>query len=133
MRREGMVFRVWKLLRTYGVAVFLVVALLQAFIEVYTTGTGPLPQLPPDGFIEVRARIELGWSKSTRKGEVKLQVSKDDARFADPFINRAVTGESFPLNELEAGHRYYWRLVQDGKSSPVAFFDMSPYATRYGK
>ena len=131
MFREGLLIRLWNLVRNYAVAVILVAMVAVSFIQVYTVGTGPVPQLPPEGYVIQRGTAQLQWSKGTREGEIRLQVSVDDPSFADPVVERKATGNSHSMNKLKPNVTYYWRLVQGEKTSPVATFRTPLHNVRF--
>jgi len=127
MPRLGILPVLWGLVRSHLVAAALVAALAAAFVEVYTTGTGPVPQAPPEGLLVERGRATLQWNRGTRPGPMTLQISLDDPDFAEPILERKVNGTSHTLNDLEPGRVYYWRLVHEGEASPAASFEVSKY------
>ena len=122
-----MLVRLGIFLRRYLVAVVLVASLGWALVQVYTSGTGPMPQQPPEGYTVERARASLQWNRGTRSEPITLQISIDDPTFAEPKVDRKVNGTSHSLNNLERGSTYYWRLVQAGEASPIASFKVSNY------
>ncbi len=127
MRRRGILPTVGLWLRKYAVALLLVGLLLGALIQVYAVGTPPATQQPPEGYLVERDKVSLEWNTGTRKEPVTLQVSIDDPAFAEPFLERAITGSSHTLSRLQGGATYYWRLVQGGEPGPTASFRVSKY------
>lgn len=123
--------KLWELIRTYVVMIALITALGYAFVEVWTVGTGPVPQQPLDGLLIEKATVELGWKKGTRSGDLTLQVSIDDPNFGELTVEKKSAGSAYTLNELEPGRTYYWRLVQNGAPSPTAFFKTSTNAVQF--
>lgn len=113
------------LARRYLVALALLATLAAALVEVYTTGTGPMPQQPPEGYTIEISRTSLQWDRGTRTDPITLQISIDDPTFAAPKVDRKVNGTSHSLNDLQRGSTYYWRLVQAGAPSPTASFKVS--------
>lgn len=128
MRLVKSIFAIWRLLRSYAVAVALVLALGAAFIEVYFIGTGPATQQPPEGYTIQNTNATLQWDRGTKKEPIQLQIAIDDPDFTELFVDKEVNGKTHRLNDLEPGHTYYWRLVQGDKPSPVATFKTSAYA-----
>ncbi|MCP4603280.1 MAG: hypothetical protein GY847_22655 [Proteobacteria bacterium] len=131
MQRPGLIPKLWEFLRTYLVAIVLISTLTLALFEVYISGTGPVPQMPPEGYQLGQAQVTLRWNRGTREGDIQLQVSMDDANFGKPMLDKKATGKSHSMRDLEPGHIYYWRLVQGNKTSPVAAFKTSPYAIKF--
>lgn len=131
MPRRGIIPRLWDFARKYLVALFMLGAFGAAMFEVYVTGTGPVPQQPPEGYAIEELTATLRWDNGTRGGPVTLEVSVDDPGFAKPLLSRETASGSYALRDLEPGRTYYWRLVQAGRSSPVASFKTSPYAVTF--
>jgi len=127
MRAVEMLVRLGIFLRRYLVAVLLVGLLAAALIEVYATGTGPMPQQPPEGYTVERARASLQWNRGTRTEPITLQISIDDPTFASPKVERKVNGTTHSLNDLQRGSTYYWRLLQAGEPGPTASFKVSSH------
>ena len=111
-----MLVRLGIFLRRYLVAVALLATLVVALVQVYATGTGPMPQQPPEGYTVERARASLQWNRGTRTETITLQISIDDPTFSAPKVDRQVNGTSHSLNDLQRGSTYYWRLVQEGQA-----------------
>ena len=127
MRSTGILIGLGIFARRYVVALALIAALVAALVQVYTTGTGPMPQQPPQGYLVERARASLQWNRGTRTEPITLQVSIDDPTFAEPAVERKVNGTHHSLNDLQSGSTYYWRLMQDGEPSPIASFKVSSH------
>lgn len=131
MISTGYATRIWKFLRTYALAVAILLAFATAMFEVYVTGVGPVPQQPPEGYTIERTQTTLQWNRGTRDAPIELQVAMDDPTFGTLFLKRDVKGKTHLIKNLENGHIYYWRLVQDEQSSPVATFKTSAYAVKF--
>jgi hypothetical protein len=127
MQRPGIVICIAGWLRRYVVALLLITTLAVALLRIHTSGVGPMPQQPPEGYTAVRTQVSLSWNRGTREAPITLQVSIDDPTFSSPFLERKVNGTSHSLTKLEGGTTYYWRLVQEGKPSPTASFKVSKY------
>ncbi len=127
MYRSGILIAAARWLRRYLVALALIGTLAAAMIQVYTTGVGPRPQQPPEGYVVERDRASLQWDKGTIERPIELQVSIDDPEFGNPAVERKTSGTSHSLRDLEPGSTYYWRLVQDGEPSRTASFSVSKY------
>ncbi|MDJ0765474.1 MAG: hypothetical protein QNJ97_21010 [Myxococcota bacterium] len=112
-------------------AVAILLAFATAMFEVYVTGVGPVPQQPPEGYTIERTQTTLQWNRGTRDAPIELQVAMDDPTFGTLFLKRDVKGKTHLIKNLENGHIYYWRLVQDEQSSPVATFKTSAYAVKF--
>jgi len=125
MRAIGVVALGARFVWRYAATAALVAGLAAALIGVAATGTGPMPQQPPDGYSVASGRISLEWNKGTRKEPIKLQVSVDDPSFSKPILQRAVGGTSQTLTEVKPGRTYYWRLLQGDGASPTATFEVS--------
>jgi hypothetical protein len=108
-----------RFLRKHLVATALVAALAASAIEVVAVGTDPAPQGPPSGVVLYAGQAELRWSRGTRGGEIRLQVSPGDPGFSAPSIDEVAKGTGRKLDGLRAGEIYYWRLVRDGDPGPV--------------
>lgn len=131
MQRPGIIPRLWEFVRSYSVAIALIVAFTQAFIEVYSQGTLPATQMPPEGYTVKRLNTTLQWNKGTRDEPITLQISMDTPDFSNPILERKIQGNTHTARNLEPGHTYYWRLVQDSGASSVASFVTSIYAVKY--
>jgi hypothetical protein len=127
MRRRGILPAVALWLRRYAVALALIGMLLGALIQVYTVGTPPAPQQPPEGYLVEQDKVSLEWNAGTRDEKITLQVSIDDPDFAEPSLERETGGTSHTLSRLQGGATYYWRLVQGGDPGPTASFRVSRY------
>jgi len=116
----------------YGVFAALAGALAWSGIKVATIGTDPVPQCPPDGMEMETDDALLEWSRGTRGGEIRLQVSARGAGGADErIVDEVVRDDSRRLKRLRPGTTYTWRLVQGGEPSPEAEFSVSRNALRY--
>ena len=120
--------RGWTWIRTYLVALALVVAFAEAMVEVYRSEVGPAPQEPPDGYTVERTTATLQWSKGEQTEKLTLQVSIDDPSFQNPVLDKKTAGKTHSIKDLKRGHTYYWRLIGDKVKSPVAKFKTSEYA-----
>ena len=127
MHETGILIWLGIFLRRYLAALALVTTLAAALIQVYTTGTGPMPQQPPEGYTIENSRASLQWDRGTRSEPIQLQVSIDDPTFAKPAVDRKVNGTAHSLSNLQSGATYYWRLVQEGAASPAASFRVSSH------
>jgi len=127
MHRTGILVRLAGFLRRYAIAVALIAALVIAMVRVQTSGVGPVPQYPPEGYTAVKTQVSLQWNKGTREEPITLQVSIDDPTFSEPVLDKKVGGTSHSMSKLEGGKTYYWRLVQGEEPSPVATFKVSKY------
>jgi hypothetical protein len=127
MYRPGLLVLLWAFVRSYLVPILLLATLTAAIVQVYTTGTPPVPQEPPEGYVVQSGRVDLEWNRGTRLEPIQLQVSIDDPKFTKPAIERSAPGASYSLGELQPGHVYYWRLVQGEKAGPTASFETSKY------
>ena len=123
--------RLWSWVREYLVAVLLVGAFAHAMIQVYVTGTPPVPQQPPEGYVLQRLEARLQWNKGSDDGEVTLQVSMDDPDFLEPLVDKQQRGTTYRMRDLEPGHIYYWRVLKGDEASAVASFETSPYAIEF--
>ena len=112
-------------------AIVLIVTFFKAFIGVYAVGVGPVPQQPPEGYKVEQGQVTLQWNKGTRQGPITLQISMDDPSFSEPVYEKEVAGKTYVMRQIENGHVYYWRLIQNEKSSPVATFKTSPHAVKF--
>ena len=128
MRAIQVSVKIWEFIRAYAVAILLIAALAAAFFEVYVLGTGPVTQEPPEGYLNEVTNVTLQWNRGTRKKPIKLQIAVDDPSFAKPLFDREMSGTTHTMNELEPGHTYYWRLMQEDDPSPVATFKTSDNA-----
>jgi len=127
MRAVYITLLLWKWLRKYFVAVFLVAALLGSLAGNKIYGTGPTPQQPPEGYELHRGMVTLHWDKGTQKGDIVLQVSVDNSDFSEPLFEKKLAASFYTLRELERGKQYYWRLLQNNKPSPTASFKVYKY------
>lgn len=130
MQRLAPIIRLWGFLRSYGVAVAILIAFFSSFFGVYLFGTGPVPQQPPEGYEVEREQVVFQWNRGTRKEPIRLQVSKDDPTFSKPVLDKEVPSKTHVMKNLENGHTYYWRLLQGNKPSPRASFKTSANAIR---
>ena len=101
------------------------------FLNVYVTGVGPVPQQPPEGYVVQRTQATFQWDMGNRDKPISLEVSMDDPDFTAPLLDRKVTGTTHTMTKLQPGHRYYWRLRQGDKISPVASFETSENAVNF--
>ena len=131
MYRRGIIPRIWEFLRNYLVAFLLIGTFGWTMIEVYVTGTVPVPQQPPEGYTTERLTATLQWNKGNREGAIHLQVSVDDPTFEEPMLDLEVSGTTHNLSKLEPGRTYYWRLVREDESSAIATFKTSKYAVSF--
>ena len=132
MRRSGTLPLLWRTLRSYAVTVAALGCIASAFVEVHTTGIGPVPQHPPDNLEIAQNRVLLQWNRgSSAEVPIELEVSMDDPSFASPILKRAAKGKTYTMTDIEPGHTYYWRLVQKGMPSPVGRFRTSPLAVEF--
>ncbi len=132
MRFLGLMVRFWNFLRDYAVLLILSTIFLSTVIEVYVIGTGPTPQLPPEGYVHEHLEARLQWHNGNRPTGYTLQVSEDDPSFTDKlFLEREVTGTTFMLNDITPGHTYYWRLKRDKIISKTASFKTAPNAITF--
>lgn len=115
----------WGFVRTCGVAGCLVGGLVWSFVSVALLGAGPTPQLPPEGYVVERGRVDLQWHRGTRPGAIRLQVAGKSGDFTRPIVDREEPGTTLSLKGLEPGRAYRWRLVQNGAASRVASFEIS--------
>ena len=120
---------VW--LRKYAVTLALMVTLVTAMVGVALFGAGPMPQQPPQGYMAERGRVSLSWSKGTRQEPITLQISIGDPSFLAPIVDKETNTNSHNVTKLERGATYYWRLIQGGKASPTAHFEVSRYNARF--
>ena len=126
MHRTGILVRLAGFLRRYVIAVALIATLVIAMVQVQTSGVGPVPQYPPEGYTTVKTQVSLQWNKGTREEPIILQVSLEPD-FSETVLDKQVGGTSHSMSKLEGGETYYWRLVQNERSSPVATFKVSKY------
>lgn len=131
MMKLDLISNIWGWSRNYLVAIVLVSMLAFSFLKVAVIGAGPTPQGPPQGYALGKTQIELEWDKGSRDGDIRLQVSIDDPAFTKPLVNKVTSSSTHSLNDLEPGHTYYWRLVQNDRSSRVAHFETAPNAVRF--
>ncbi len=131
MQRPSILSRLWTIARTHLVALALVWVLVAAFVEVYTEGTGPMPQQPFDGLLIERNRVDLSWNKGTREATLKLQVAIDDPEFNNPILDKETKSTFHAITDLKPGRTYYWRLVSDGIPGPSACFKTSTHAANF--
>jgi predicted PurR-regulated permease PerM len=131
MYRRGIIPRIWEFLRNYLVAFLLIGTFGWTMLEVYVTGTAPVPQQPPEGYTTERLTATLQWNKGSREGDIHLQVSVDDPTFEEPMLDLEVRGTTHNLSKLEPGRTYYWRLVREDESSAIATFKTSKYAVSF--
>ncbi len=131
MQKRGLITSLWEFVRIYLVTVALIYLLAAAFLEVYTTGMGPVPQQPPEGYTVEQMRATLQWNKGTREEKIRLQVAMDDPSFTKPILDKKTAGKSHNMKDLKPGHTYYWRLVQGNKTSSVAMFKTSAYVINF--
>jgi hypothetical protein len=123
-RRAGFLIAAARFVWRYAATAALVGALAAAMIRVAAVGTGPVPQGPPNGYSVASGRVSLEWNKGTRKEPFKVQVSVEDPSFAEPIVDKAVSGTSYALPNLLPGKKYYWRLVQGDEASPTSSFEV---------
>lgn len=132
MRFLGFMVRLWNFTRDYAVLLILSGAFLWTIVEVYGLGTGPTPQLPPEGYVVENLEAKLQWHNGNRPAGYTLQVSEDDPQFSQElFLEKEVNGKNFTLNDISAGHTYYWRLKRDKLVSKTASFKTAPYAINF--
>lgn len=132
MRFLGFMVRLWNFTRDYLVLSLLSAAFLWTIVEVYGFGTGPTPQLPPEGYLVENLEAKLQWHNGNRPTGYTLQVSEDDAGFTQQlFLEREVSGTTFTLNDISPGHTYFWRLKRDKLVSKTASFKTAPYAITF--
>lgn len=112
----------WRLVRVYGVATLLVAGLGYTFVTVALFGAGPTPQLPPDGYVAERGRVDLQWHRGNRAGEIRLQVAETGGNFRETVVDRVESGTTLSLRGLDPDRTYSWRLMQNGRTSRVASF-----------
>jgi hypothetical protein len=122
MRGLGVVSFTARFLWRYLAAAALIGGLTTAMVGVALSGTGPVPQGPPEGYSVASGRVSLEWNKGTRKGPITLEVSVDDPTFAKPIVQKKISGVSHQMAEIRPGKTYYWRLVQGSEKSPTASF-----------
>ncbi len=110
----------------------LTVAFLWTFVEVYALGTGPTPQLPPEGYVLENLNAKIQWHNGNRTPGYTLQISADDPSFSNKlFLEKEVNGTSHIISDLESGRTYYWRLKKDTFYSPVASFSTANNAINF--
>ena len=132
MRFYGLMVRLWNFTRDYAVLLVLLGIFVATVIEVYGIGSGPTPQLPPEGYLIENLEARLQWHNGNRPTGYTLQVSQDDPSFTEKlFLEREVTGTTFTLNEITPGHIYFWRLKKDNFLSKTASFKTAPYAITF--
>ena len=110
----------WRYLATAA----LLGGLAAAMVGVALSGTGPVPQGPPEGYSVASGRVSLEWNKGTRKVPITLEVSVDDPTFSKPVVQKKVGGGSHLMAEILPGRTYYWRLVQGTDAGPTASFNV---------
>lgn len=130
MYRSGLLTTVWRLARTYLVALLLVAGLGVSCARTLLRDIGPRPQHPPPGYVLARTQVQLQWSTGNRSGEIRVQVSTD-AAFDELVVDDVISRNTRDLKDLKPGRTYYWRLVQRGRIGSVASFEVSPAALRY--
>lgn len=109
------------------VLAILLVTLGSALLKAITSGMGPVPQLPPTGYVAERGMVVLQWNKGNIEAPITLQISKTKD-FESPVFEKEVSGVTYNFqNDLERGRRYYWRLIQEDRPSPVSTFVISEY------
>jgi len=113
------------------VVLILITGTCKMFFNVYVTGTGPMPQQPPEGYVVERTQATFQWNRGNLSLPMRLQVSTDEANFENPTLDRKVTGTTHTMHNLEPGHVYYWRLVQGDKVSPLASFKTAKNAVTF--
>lgn len=132
MRLLGITVRLWNFVRDYAVLLILCAVFLWTIVEVYALGTGPTPQLPPDGYVIENLKAKLKWHNGNRPPGYTLEISQDDPDFSgELFLEQEVSGTSFKVNNIEPGHTYYWRLKRDDLVSSTLSFKTAPYAIKF--
>lgn len=114
--------------RAYLSAFLLIGCLAIASISTIISGTGPIPQYPPEQYVVERDLAVLRWNKGTREGQIDLEVSINDSTFSNDNVKVIKkVNSTHSLRKLKNGTTYYWRLKQKGKYSRVASFRVSKY------
>ncbi len=114
-----------KWLRKYAVLIIMLSILITELVNVQLNGMGPRPQLPPIGYVEESGNITLQWNRGNIDKPITVQVSKTKD-FTDIVLERIVSGTTTNWGTgLERGQEYYWRLMQDDKSSVISRFTVS--------
>jgi hypothetical protein len=133
MRVIGIISRLWNFTRDYLILVTLLSLFIWTIIEVYGFGVGPMIQLPPEGYLIENLEARLQWHNGNRPQGYTLQISEDDPSFQGKFfLEKAVTGTTYNINDLEPGHTYYWRLTsKDNRVSKTASFKTAPNAINF--
>ena len=131
MLENSFLKQVWGFIREYLVILILIAGTCKMFINVYATGTRPMPQQPPEGYLVERTEATFQWNRGNRSLPIQLQVSKDDSSFKNPTLDRKVTGTTHTMHDLEPGHVYYWRLQQGDDTSPLASFKTADNAVTF--
>jgi hypothetical protein len=121
----------WEFVRLYLASLTLIAIFAWAVIQVYLLGVGAVPQQPPPGFLEERLETRLQWHSGNTNKKIQIQVAVDDPDFEKPFIDKPVSGNTHYINNLEPGHTYYWRLVQEGEASSAYTFKTAPNAVAF--
>ena len=131
MHRPGIIPRMWDFVRLYLVSLTLVGIFAWTIAQVYLLGVGPVPQQPPPGFVEQRLETRLQWHRGNIEELIHLEVSVDDPAFDELFVDKAVSGTTHIITNLEPGHTYYWRLIQGGKPSSTYTLKTASHAVAF--
>ena len=128
----GNLVRLWNFVRDYAVLLLLAGAFVWTLIQVYGIGYGPIPQLPPEGYLIENLEAKLQWHNGNRPVGCTLEISEDDPSFSGKlFLEKEVTGHTYTVNNIEPGHIYYWRLKKDNLVSAAASFKTATYAIKF--
>ncbi len=114
-------------IRGHLAAMALIGYLLVILIATALSGSPPMPQFPPQGYIVERDLALLRWNKGTREGKVDLQISIDDPKFENDVQTIKKVNASHSIRNLKNGSTYYWRLVQNDSIGPISSFKVSKY------
>jgi hypothetical protein len=127
MQFMAAIITIGKWLRNYAVLLILLTIFGYNLGSVYLYGMGPVPQLPPRGYEPERGMVTIQWNRGNIDKPITLEIAKDPS-FDDPVISKVVSGTTYNFQrEIERDQIYYWRLIQDGKASPVSTFYISKY------
>ena len=91
----------------------------------------PRPVHPPRNFEVSRTVTRLEWQPCPGTAIYQVEVALDRPDFSDAETRMVSNRSYFNLHNLRPGHRYYWRVRSDDRTSPVQTFRVAANALRF--
>lgn len=116
---------------SYGVPALLFLAIAFETLSAVVFGVGPVPQIPPYGYVAHENRVTLHWRKGDVRGELTVEVAKG-RDFENPVFTARSKAERLQLPRLDPGQRYCWRVRREGDDGgPCSCFSTSEISVTY--